>query len=330
MTTLTPTLPTGPKVARLARRHAWTGAVLVLLVLLLLWQRSLTYAWGAFELQTIATSTLVLAFATVAQGIVVLTAGIDLSVGAQIVLLNCLSARLMEGQSFAACLGIAALTLVVGAVLGAVNGLLVSLLGIPDIIVTLATSFILTGVTLMIMPSPGGGTAEEFRQFVNGTGTAFLPALLCLAIPVALIWLPLRRHRLGLSIYALGSSKEASYLAGVDARRTRILAYLLAGVFCGFGGLAMTAYTGGGQPATNIATMTTLTSVAAVVLGGIALTGGVGGLFGPIVAVWCLYLIPSIMLSLGVDPSYGEVVKGVVLVLVVMVGGLLRLKWRTA
>jgi ribose transport system permease protein len=68
----------------------------------------------------------------------------------------------------------------------------------------------------------------------------------------------------------------------------------------------------------------TLNSVAAIVLGGVALSGGVGGLVGPVIAVWCLYLIPNIMLGLGVDPSYGEVVKGVVVVLVVLVGGLLR------
>jgi ribose transport system permease protein len=330
MTTVLSTLAGRPRLARLGRRHAWTAAVVVLLVLLLLWQRSLTRGWGAFELQTIATSTLALAFAAAAQAIVVLTAGIDLSVGAQMVLLNCLSARLMAGQSFATCLAIAALTLAVGVVIGALNGLLVSLLGIPDIIVTLATSFVLTGVTLLVMPNPGGGTAERFQELVNGTGTAFLPALLCLAIPLVLIWVPLRRHRLGLSIYALGSSREASYLAGVDARRTKVFAYALAGLLCGFAGLASTAYTGGGQPATNIGTLTTLTSVAAVVLGGVALSGGVGGLFGPIVAVWCLYLIPSIMLSLGVDPSYGEVVKGVVLVLVVLVGGVLRMRWRSA
>jgi ribose transport system permease protein len=64
--------------------------------------------------------------------------------------------------------------------------------------------------------------------------------------------------------------------------------------------------------------------VAAIVLGGVALSGGVGGLIGPVFAVWCLYLIPNIMLGLGVDPSYGEVVKGVVVVLVVLAGGLLR------
>lgn len=314
---------------RALTRNAWPGAVALLLVLLLLWQRSLTLNWGAFELQTVATSTLPLAFITVAQGIVVITGGIDISVGAQMVLLNCISARLMEGHSFGACLWIAALTLVIGAAIGAVNGLLVTLSGIPDIIVTLATNFILIGATLVVMPTPGGGTSPGFQHLVSGTGTAFWPALLCLVLPVALIWLPLRRRRLGLSIYAIGSDKDAAYRAGVNAASTRVFAYALAGLFCGFAGLASTAYTGGGEPATNISLLATLNSVAAVVLGGIALQGGVGGIFGPLVAVWCLYLIPTIMLSLGVDPSYGQVVQGVLLVLIVMVGGLLRTKWRS-
>jgi ribose transport system permease protein len=216
---------------------------------------------------------------------------------------------------------------VLGVAVGVLTGWVITVSGVPDIIVTLATSFIWVGLALWIMPQPGGGANESFRAIFIGTGTAFWPALLCIAIPLLLVWTPLRRTRVGLSIYALGSDPQAAFLAGVDARRTRMSAYALAGLFTALAGLATTAYTGGGQASITVANTATLGAVAAVVLGGVALTGGVGGLLGPVLAVWCLFLIPANLLTLGVDPSYGEVVRGVVIVLVVLGGSLLRRKW---
>jgi ribose transport system permease protein len=210
---------------------------------------------------------------------------------------------------------------------GVLTGWIITVSGVPDIIVTLATSFVWVGVALWIMPNPGGGAPAAFRHLFTGTGTAFWPALLCIAIPVVLIWTPLRRTRVGLSIYALGSDPQAAFLAGVDARKARISAYAVGGLFTALAGLATTAYTSGGQASLVVANTATLGAVAAVVLGGVALSGGVGGLLGPVLAVWCLFLIPANLLTLGVDPSYGEVVRGVVIVLVVLGGSLLRRKW---
>jgi ribose transport system permease protein len=221
----------------------------------------------------------------------------------------------------------AGLTLVLGLAVGVLTGWIVTISGVPDIIVTLATSFIWVGVALWIMPQPAGGASEAFRHLFTGTGTAFWPALLCIAVPVALVWTLLRRTRVGLSIYALGSDAQAAFLAGVDHRKARLSAYALAGLFTALAGLSTTAYTGGGQASLVVANTATLGAVAAVVLGGVALSGGVGGLLGPVIAVWCLFLIPANLLTLGVDPSYGEVVRGVVIVLVVLGGSLLRRKW---
>jgi len=334
MTVTSPPVPQIPlatghqsRLVRVVRDEAWTGALVVLFAALLLWQSTQITAWGAFELQTLATSTLPLIFLALAQGIVVIAGGIDLSVGAQMVLFNCVSALFMEGRGLVACLLIALGTVVLGMAVGALTGWVVSRSGVPDIIVTLATSFIWLGVALLVMPAPGGGTAPGFQTLVSGSGSAFWPALLCVAAPLLLVWGPLRRSRAGLSIYALGSDPRAAFLAGVDARRARMTAYAVAGLFLALAGLATTAYTGGGQASAAVGSTATLNAVAAVVLGGIALTGGVGGLVGPILAVWCLFLIPANLLTLGVDPSYGEVVKGIVIVLVVLGGSLLRRTW---
>jgi ribose transport system permease protein len=313
-----------PAAGRLARRHAWTVAVIAFFVLLLAWNASQTRNFGAFEIQTLLASTLPLAYLAMAQSVVVIGGGIDLSVGAMLVLVNCLSARFMEGTDLRGSLLVAAGCLVVSTALGALTGLVITVSRIPDIIVTLAASFVLGGAALFVLHTPGGGTSTGFQALVLGTGSAWWPALLCLLAPLLLVWTPLRRSRTGIAIYALGSDRNAAFLSGVDPLRTRVVAYAVDGLLCGLAGLATTAFTAGGSPQSTIAMNATLNSVAAIVLGGVALSGGVGGLIGPIFAVWSLYLIPNIMLGLGVDPSYGEVVKGVVVVLVVLAGGLLR------
>jgi ribose transport system permease protein len=311
---------------RTLRRNAWTGAVAVIFALLLAWNVTQVPNFGAFELQTLLASTLALAYLAMAQSVVVVGGGIDLSVGAMLVLVNCLSARFMEGTSFGGSLLVAAGCLAVAAGIGALTGFIISVSNIPDIIVTLATSFVLGGVALFVLPSPGGGASPGFQALVLGAdGTAWWPALACLVVPLLVIWLPLRRSKAGIAIYAVGSDKNAAFLSGVNPLQTKVIAYTVSGLFCGFAGLASTAFTAGGSPQSTIAVTATLSSVAAIVLGGVALTGGVGGLVGPVIAVWCLYLIPNIMLGLGVDPSYGQVVGGVVVVVVVMVGGWLRM-----
>jgi ribose transport system permease protein len=321
--------PTRPHVRaiRILRDEAWTAALVALLAALLIWQSTQVFKWGAYELETLFVSTLPLVFLALAQTVVVIAGGIDLSVGAQMVLFNCVSGSLMLHAGFGTSLLYALVTLVLGIALGVLTGWIITVSGVPDIIVTLATSFVWVGIALWIMPNPGGGAPAAFRHLFTGTGTAFWPALLCIAIPVVLIWTPLRRTRVGLSIYALGSDPQAAFLAGVDARKARISAYAVGGLFTALAGLATTAYTSGGQASLVVANTATLGAVAAVVLGGVALSGGVGGLLGPVLAVWCLFLIPANLLTLGVDPSYGEVVRGVVIVLVVLGGSLLRRKW---
>ena len=110
-------------------------------------------------------------------------------------------------------------------------------------------------------------------------------------------------------------------LSGVDVSRTRVLAYALGGVFAALGGLVLTAQTGNGSA--HAGDTYTLNSVAAIVIGGVALTGGRGGMLGPIAAAFILNLLSAILGFEGVDPNYGQVIQGAVVVLAVMIGGLL-------
>jgi len=317
------------EVGRQLRTNNWVVGVFSLFLVLLIWKAALWPTFGEFQVQTILLTALTAALLAIAQAIIVIGGGIDLSVGAMMVLINCLSAYFMLDKPFPVVLLIAAAMLALSVALSGLTGWIISVSSVPDIVVTLSTSFIWTGVALLVLGGPGGGTAPEFQTLLLGpSGFNFWPPLLWLLIPILLVWIPLRRSKTGLSIYAVGSSKPAAFLAGISVVKTRIMTYAIAGIFTGLAGLAVTANTGSGSPRLADGSIATLDSIAAVVLGGVALTGGIGGIIGPVLAAFILFLIPSIMLSLGVNPSYGESIKGVLVILIVMFGGWMRMRRR--
>jgi ribose transport system permease protein len=144
-----------------------------------------------------------------------------------------------------------------------------------------------------------------------------------IVVIVAVVWLPIRRSRAGLALYAVGSNPLAAFRSGVSVGRTKIFAYALTGLFAGMAGLALTATTGQGSPLPG---GYTLASVAAVVLGGVSLAGGRGGVVGPIVAVLILSLISSDMTFLSLNPNLATVVRGAILIGVVMLGSIATLR----
>jgi ribose transport system permease protein len=315
---------------RIATRHGWTIGVYGLLVLLII-----AYAWAlapvaftSFDLGSIVIGALPLVFAAMAQSVIVISGGIDLSLGVIVAVINVTAASLMEKQSFGTALLIAFGLMLLGALIGAINGGLCVVSGVPDIVVTLAMSFVWGGVALVIMRTPGGGAPTQFQSL--GTGTfisSWIPAgAVIIALVAAAVWVPLRWRRPGFAIYAIGSNRERAYLSGVNVGSTRVLAYSVGGFFAAMGGLAATATTGIGTPYAG--NFITLNSVAAVVLGGVSLAGGKGGVAGPIAAAFCLGLVPSIMVFQGIDPNYGQVIQGALIVVVVMIGGLLLLRER--
>lgn len=320
---------------RFTRRRGWVVGVALLFVILLAWRFSQLDGAGLsgdglarteFQLRTLTAGSLALILLAMAQGVVVISGGIDLSVGAMLVLANCVAARFMEGQPFETCLLIGVGVLVVTVLLATAMGWVISESGIPDIIVTLAASFVYSGLALWIIGGPGGGTAPEFQRMLVGGLSEPLPSVIVILVVLVLIWVPFARSRLGTAIYAIGSDRRAAFLAGVPVRRTRILAYAVGGFFSGLAGLVTTAYTGVGEPRESIGAGFTLLSVAAVVLGGVLLSGGVGGLIGPAFAALSLSLIPAILLGLGVDSNLSEVARGIIIIVVVAVGGYLSVR----
>ena len=306
---------------RLMRRHAGAAGMPALLVAALLFTWWIHPGFNAFDIQSLALGALPLAFAAAAQTFVVISGGIDLSVGSQIAVANVLSASLMQNQDTPHALLIALLILVVGAAVGAINGATVVASRIPDVVVTLTTGFIWGGVALLIMEKPGGGAPDGFLRLATGTEIAtWLPnAVPLLVAGLAIVWLPVRLGRAGLMLYAVGSDQVSAFRSGVAVGRTRVLAYALAGLMSAMGGLSLTMTTGIGAPLAGV--YYTLSSVAALVIGGVSLTGGRGGIIGPVIAAFILTLIPTDLIFLDIDPNYGQVIQGALIVLVVMLGG---------
>jgi ribose transport system permease protein len=312
-------------VAAWARRNAWTIGLLVGFVILLAFTKVIQPSYGVPGIQGLAISVLPLALAAVAQAICVIGGGIDLSIGSMMALTSVIAATQMKGQSDAFSLAVVLGVLVIGLLLGSINGSVIVVTRVPDIVVTLAMSFVWAGSSLLVISSPGGGSAKWLRDLVLGSiGNEWIPkAAVVLLVIVAVVWFPLRRSILGLSIYAIGSNQLAAFRSGVSVGRTKILAYALTGLFAALAGLSLTASTGIGTPVPG---PYTLLSVAAVVLGGVSLAGGRGGVFGPIIAVLILQLIRTDMAFLKVDTNLAIVLQGIILIGVVMFGSLIQ--WR--
>ncbi len=242
---------------------------------------------------------------------------------------NVVAAQAMKGQSEETGVLIAVGVLLLGLVIGTINGVMIVFTRVADIIVTLAMSFVWAGCALLVLNVPGGQASHWLTDLARGSVlTEWLPkpALLVVLIVVA-FWIALRRSRLGLSLYAIGSDRLAAFRSGVSVGRTKVISYALAGLFSALGGLAITANTGIGTPLPG---GYTLTSVAAVVLGGVALAGGRGGVFGPIVAVIVLALIRSDLTFLNINSNLATVAQGVILIGVVMLGSVTELRRRKA
>jgi ribose transport system permease protein len=316
--------PTDP-ITRWARRNAWTIGLLGFLVLLLLITRIIQPTYGVTGVQGLAISILPLALAAVAQAIVVISGGIDLSIGSMMALTSVVAAVLMKDQSEEFGLAVVVLVLLLGLILGAVNGGLIVATRVPDIVVTLAMLFVWAGCALLVLKTPGGGSAKWLQELVLGSlGNEWIPkAAVALAMIVAVIWIPVRRSRLGLAIYAIGSNPLAAFRSGVSVGRTKFIAYVMTGFFAAVGGLSLTASTG---LATPVPGPYALASVAAVVLGGVSLAGGRGGIVGPIVAVVILQLIRQDMTFLRFNSNLATVAQGLILIGVVMVGSLIQLR----
>ena len=306
--------------------NGWAIGVWLLLGVLILWYANLIPKFGAFQMSSIGKNSLPLIYLAIGQAVIVIGGGIDLSLGALLLLTNTIAARFMDGQPLVIVILVALATIALMALLNGLVGYIINRSGVPDIVVTLATSYIWSGLALWVLPSPGGGTAPEMRWLFTGStsgigGNYFVPILMGL-IPAILVYYISRRTRLGLSIYALGSNSVAARLAGLDVERAKLASYAIGGAMAALAGLATVAITGTGDPRFTVGANATLNSVAAVVLGGVALTGGSGSVLGVVATSVILIMLNPILTAMGILANNAQVIQGVLIAGVMMVGGI--------
>lgn len=277
---------------------------------------------------TAANKGVLLALVAMAQTCVVLTAGIDLSVGMIFVLANCLASHLVVGTPLQTGLGVLAV-LATGLACGAVNGLIVIYGRLQPIVTTLATGAIYYGIALVLRPVPGGDINADLADALTWQLPGGIPTVLAvLAGTVLVVWIPYRRSVLGRAAYAVGSSEAAAFMSGVPIGRAKLLAYALSGLLASLGGLLLTFLTYSGEASASIGGTYTLNSIAAVVLGGVSLYGGIGSAIGAIFGAFVLRTIGDLLFVFDFDPLWQPLFQGVILLLAVSLGSLRLLKIR--
>ncbi len=280
--------------------------------------------------QTAANKGTLLALAAMAQTLVVITAGIDLSVGAILVLTNCIASMVVTGNAFETTLGVL-FVLLVGAACGALNGLIVIYGRLQPIVATIGTGAIFFGIALILRPLPGGTVNETLADAMTGKVFGIVPASLLMLLAIVLvIWLPFCSSVIGRAAYASGSSETAAYMSGMPIRRGKFVAYTLGGLLASIGGLFLTFFTYSGQASSATASTYTLLSIAAVVLGGVSLFGGRGSAIGAIFGAFAFRAIGDLMFVFDFDALWQPLFQGVILLLAVSIGaiGLWRVRNR--
>lgn len=267
----------------------------------------------------------ILVLVAVGEAVVVITRNVDLSVGSVLGIAAFASGDYLSGGGNAV---VAILIgIVVGVVFGVLNGLLVSIGRVPALVVTLGTLYIIRGVDAIWVGSreiTASGLPAGFISFGHG-GLGPIPylALLALVVLVIVAWF-LRGYRSGRECYALGSNPEAARLAGVPVRRRIIAAYVLCGALAGLAGALYLARFGNVDSGTG--TGYELTVVSAVVVGGVAFTGGSGSVYGAALGALLLTSINSMLPSLGVSSVWEQAIDGFLLLLAIAVDRVVALR----
>lgn len=302
-------------------------ALIVLILLVVLYFSTHPSGPSTYVMTIWANQGLILGLAAIAQFFAVIVRGIDLSVGAVMALTNCVASYLVIGTGMEMAFGMV-VVLAVGIACGLVNGLLVVYGRIQPIVVTLATASVFLGLALLLRPTPGGVIDYDLADAMTLDVLGVPTALIITAVIIGFVWVPLRRTGLGMGLYAVGSSDLAAFQSGIAVGTIRIASFALGGLFAGLAGLYFSFVTTTGDA--GIGPNFTLNSIAAVVLGGVLLRGGVGTLTGAIAGAFILKTIGSLMFFSGLPPLAQPLIEGLILAGAIAIGGadVLRVKNR--
>jgi ribose transport system permease protein len=260
----------------------------------------------------------------VGQAIVLLGGGIDISVGGVVSIVNTiLATRVGLDGSPELMWQYVAISLLVGTLAGAVNGFFIAFLRLQPIITTYATSFLFAGLALFILPNPGGGIPANIANLYRTSTPLGLPLAFYVIAILLLVWLYISSTRYGKYLFAVGGKANAAYETAVPVTRVQFSIYVISGFMAALSGIAITMLSGSGNA--EIGSQMTLNSITAVVIGGNAFSGGIGGVTGPVMGAITLSLLQNIISFARIDTWWETLAKALIIVLALAVPGIVNL-----
>ncbi|MDR8732154.1 ABC transporter permease [Burkholderia pseudomultivorans] len=271
---------------------------------------------SAANLENVLRQVSINAIIAVGMTCVILTGGIDLSVGSVMALSGTLAAGLMvAGVNAVAALAIG---IAVGFGFGFLNGVFVAFAGMPPIIVTLATMGIARGLALIYTGGyPIDGLPDWVAFFGSGKVLGIQAPVLIMLVVYVIAWLLLERMPFGRYVYAIGGNEQATRLTGVRVARVKLIVYTLAGVTSALAAIVLTGRLMSGQP--NAGVGFELDAIAAVVMGGTSISGGRGAILGTLVGALLLGVLNNGLNMIGVNPYVQNVIKGGIILLAIYI-----------
>jgi len=261
---------------------------------------------------------------TVGQAIVLIGGGIDISVGGIVSIINTiLATKVGLDGSPEKMWQFVILSLLVGVLAGAINGFFIAYLRLQPIITTYATSFLYGGFALFILPNPGGGIPSDVVSLYRTLTPLGLPLAFYIIGILLLVWGYVSSTRYGKFLFAVGGKAEAAYETAVPVTAIQFSTYVISGFMAALAGIAITMLSGSGNA--DIGASMTLNSITAVVIGGNAMSGGIGGVAGPIMGAVTLNLIQNIISFAHIDTWWETLVKATIIVVALAAPGVINL-----
>jgi len=300
------------------------GIFIAFLILVLVLSVSNEFFLTAGNISNVLLQTSINGILAIGMTFVILTRGIDLSVGSVVALAGIVSATFATTSATAGVAGgpypvalALAIGIAVGMASGAIVGIIVSRFAVPAFVATLGMLSAARGMTLIYGGGrPVPGLVPDFRWI--GTGNLFgvpMPVVI-LAVVFALSWWILARTRFGRYVYAVGGNPHAAKTSGIDVSRIRFLVYVISGALSGLAGMILSARTGSALPQAGVAYE--LDAIAAVVIGGTSLSGGVGRVTGTLIGALIIGVMNNGLDLMGMQSYYQQILKGALIVGAVM------------
>lgn len=315
----------GKKAKRLLH-HPETATIILLVIMVVVVSSLQSNFFYSSTIKNNIVSWTPLILLAMGQAFVIISGGLDLSCGPAMSLMLCVLTATMKADSPASGWKALVLGLLTALVIGVVNGIVVGYLRVPALIATFATSYIWLGLALFIMPTPGGecvnwmrifynfGSVDQAPEFLKSIGK-LLPTSFFMIVLGVIVWIVISRTKFGRYMYAVGSDRDIAYQSGINSSKIQMLSYVINAFFIYACALFYAAQNQSGSA--RIGDSLTLQAIAAVVVGGIALSGGSGKVYMAIVGALIMSLVNKLIYQLGIQSEYQVLVSGVIIIVAI-------------